>query len=124
MFGCTALCPSHSAESLSGGTSQIEDTLYFGLSKKSGTVTEAEWQAFLNEVVTPKFPDGLTVLDANGQWRGAQGTIARENSKILLIIHGPESEYTSRIEEIIAEYRRRFEQESVLFTRQRINARF
>ena len=107
-----------------GGTAQVQDTLYFGMSKKDGVVTDAEWQSFVDEAITPRFPDGLTVFDARGQWRGADGAIGRERSKALLIVHAPGPESTRKIDEIIAEYKKRFQQESVLFTRQPISARF
>ena len=46
-----------------------KEELYFGLSKPAGgTVTEAEWQLFLNLVITPRFPTGLTVVAAEGQY--------------------------------------------------------
>ena len=32
-------------------------------------VTEARWSRFLADEITPRFPDGLTVVDASGQWR-------------------------------------------------------
>ncbi|WP_137180427.1 DUF3574 domain-containing protein [Roseomonas sp. AR75] len=49
-------------------------------------VSDNAWQGFLDDVVTPSFPDGLTVLDAAGQWRGRDGRIARERSKLLLLV--------------------------------------
>src|SRR5258707_8051902 len=33
-------------------------------------VGEAAWSRFLAREITPRFPDGLTVLDAAGQWPG------------------------------------------------------
>ena len=37
--------------------------LYFGRDKNDGTqVSDEEWSKFLDEIVTPKFPDGLTVF--------------------------------------------------------------
>ena len=48
---------------------RISDTLYFGFDRPGGSlVTESEWSAFLSEIVTPRFPDGLTVWQASGQW--------------------------------------------------------
>src|SRR5215475_5932705 len=59
-------------------------TLYFGLSHRAGSVTQAQWQKFLRDEVTPRFPAGLTVWEADGQWRRSDGTIARERAKVLL----------------------------------------
>jgi len=38
--------------------------------------------------VTQRFPDGLTVWQAEGQWQTAAGSIDREQSKVLLLVHG------------------------------------
>ena len=48
---------------------QVRTTLYFGLARPKGAVTELEWQLFLRDEVTKRFPDGLTVWEAEGQWR-------------------------------------------------------
>src|SRR5688500_17329335 len=51
------------------GTSYLRTTLYFGLARPSGVVSDANWQSFLRDEITPRFPDGLTVWEADGQWR-------------------------------------------------------
>src|SRR5688500_4603100 len=48
---------------------QLRTTLYFGTSRPKGAVSEVEWQVFLRDEVTNRFPDGLTAWDALGQWR-------------------------------------------------------
>jgi len=89
--------------------------LYFGTQKPGGApVTQAEWGAFLNEEVTPRFPDGLTVLTGNGQWRNAAGVITKETSAVLVILYEPSAEKEVAIEDIRAAYKDRFEQESVM----------
>jgi hypothetical protein len=53
-------------------------------------VSEASWARFLATEVTPRFPDGFTVIDANGQWRNPEGQkISRERSKLLMIAMPP-----------------------------------
>jgi hypothetical protein len=37
------------------------------------SVSEADFTRFLNEEVTPRFPDGLTVIDAQGRWSAPAG---------------------------------------------------
>ena len=64
-----------------------EYRLFFGRSHGAvEAVSEAAWRAFLADEVTSRFPDGLTVLDAAGQWREGSGAIARERTKLLLIL--------------------------------------
>ena len=89
--------------------------LFMGRSISDGTtVTDADWEAFLEEVVTPRFPDGLSVLDAAGQWRGSDGVVQKERSKLLVILAPPGDGPSRSISEISEEYKTRFRQESVL----------
>ncbi|MEQ9606194.1 MAG: DUF3574 domain-containing protein [Kiloniellaceae bacterium] len=89
--------------------------LYFGTQKPGGApVTAAEWAAFLDEEVTPRFPDGLTVLTGNGQWRNSQGVVTKETSAVLVILYEPSGEKEAAIEDIRAAYKDRFAQESVM----------
>ena len=96
----------------------VEYQLFMGRSGPDGDIVDnAEWDAFLADAVTPRFPDGLTVLDGNGQWRGAEGQILREESKILIILTPIDDEQSrDLIEQVVNEYKTRFEQESVLKT--------
>lgn len=87
------------------------DTLYFGTQKPDGgVVSDAEWQQFLADVVTPRFPDGFTTWEANGQWRDQKGVIEHERTHILQIV-GPGE---TKIREIIDAYKKQFAQEAVL----------
>ncbi len=90
------------------------DKMLFGMNSPAGPVDETQWQAFLAEIVTPRFPDGLSVYRAQGQWRGASGRVEREDSRAVEILHGDDAEGRKRIAEISAEYKRRFRQEAVL----------
>jgi hypothetical protein len=94
---------------------QLRTILYFGLARPAGTVTEAEWQAFEGDEVTPRFPDGLTMWEVDGQWRRGDGQIIRERSKVLLLVHGDTPAARAAIQDVIAGYKRAFEQESVLW---------
>ena len=86
----------------------IEVDLYFG------EVSPAEWRAFLDEEVTPRFPDGLSVIDIYGQYRNRQGAIGRERSKLLVIVVFDAPAHASRVQAIVDSYRQRYKQESVL----------
>ena len=90
---------------------------YFGRNVKTrAPVTDAEWARFMAEVVTPAFPDGLTVLDGTGQWRNAAGLISREDSKILLLVLPGQDQAAAatRLAPVTAAWKARFAQESVL----------
>ena len=92
---------------------------FFGRSDATGNsmaVSGEAWAQFLADTVTPRFPDGLTVTDGAGQWRSESGEISREQSKILTLLVWPDDAALQRLNEIAAEYERRFDQESVLLT--------
>ena len=105
-----------------GGTStpQLKTTLYFGLTRTKGAISELEWQIFLRDEVTRRFPEGLTAWDAQGQWRSPVGTIDQERAKVLLLVHPDTPEARQSIQEVIATYRRLFEQQSVLWESSRV----
>lgn len=95
----------------------IRTELYFGRNKPTGgTVSDTDWQAFVDDFVTPRFPDGLTILDADGQWKGKDGSIAREQSMVIVLLYPRKVRKTmnAKIEEIRSEYKKRFAQEAVM----------
>jgi hypothetical protein len=93
---------------------QVRTTLYFSTTRPTGAVSELEWQLFLRDEVTTRFPDGLTVWNAEGQWKNASGRIAHDTSKILLVVHPDTDKARAGVQEVIEKYRRMFEQESVM----------
>jgi hypothetical protein len=98
-----------------GGQRWVRSEVYFGLSKPGGgSVSTTEWQAFVDETVTPRFSSGLSVISADGQWREASGTIAHEPSRVLILLHPPTAATEAEIDRIRAEYCARFQQEAVM----------
>jgi hypothetical protein len=97
-------------------TSFYRSELYFGSEKPDGSeVTEEELERFVDEEVTPRFPDGLTLLSGEGQFRDSSGEIVEEPSHVLILLYPPtDEEANDGIEEIREDYKRDFEQESVL----------
>jgi Protein of unknown function (DUF3574) len=106
------------------GTAHVRTTLYFGLTRPSGRVSEDEWRTFLRQQVTPRFPDGLTVWEAQGQWRRSDGRISRERSKVLLLVHDDTALARATLGELVTAYKQRFEQESVLWESSSVCATF
>lgn len=89
--------------------------LVLGMSRKGKVdVGDAEWAAFLEREVTPRFPDGLTVLSGIGQWRGASGAIVREPARIVLVWAAMAPDLDARIEAIRTAWKTANDQESVL----------
>jgi Protein of unknown function (DUF3574) len=78
-------------------------------------VSEAEWGRFVDREIISRFPNGLTVLNAGGQWRDeATKKIVREPSKLVQIVLPGQVEDIARLNEIVAAYKGRFKQQSVV----------
>ncbi|PSB13791.1 hypothetical protein C7B61_10490 [filamentous cyanobacterium CCP1] len=93
----------------------IQQDLYFGRNiAGGGEVSEAEFQAFIDAEITPRFPNGLTVYDADGQFLDSTGTLIQEPSQVVSLIFEDTVENEQSIDEIIAAYKQQFQQESVL----------
>jgi len=89
--------------------------LFFGQQiDGKASVSEADFRRFIEDELTPRFPDGLTVLDANGQWRASGNPLVRDASKVVLIVLPAKGDASSRIEAVQGAYKRQFGQESVL----------
>jgi uncharacterized protein DUF3574 len=77
-------------------------------------VSERQWERFVAREITPKFPDGLTVIDTKGQYRdAARNAIVREPSKLVVIVLSGDEQDEARLAEIAEAYKRRFRQQSV-----------
>ena len=108
-----------------GDAPLVRDVVYFGRNRPDGgIVSDDEWQRFLDEVVTPRFPAGLTVLSASGQWRGEKGAVEREQAQVLTVLHSGDEASRRAVAEVAEEYKRRFAQEAVLRERMTACTRF
>jgi hypothetical protein len=90
--------------------------LYLGRGMANGEVSETDFADFVAMEVTPRFPAGLTIYDATGQWRGPACTVMQERTKVIEILGVGEPSAISRaeLEAVAAAYRQRFRQEAVL----------
>lgn len=90
--------------------------LYFGAQKPDNTeVSDFDFQQFVDNSITPRFPDGLTLLTGRGQFRNSQGQLVRETSRVLVLLYPPQlREANKNIQDIREEYKSAFSQESVL----------
>ena len=90
--------------------------LFFGTGKPDGTeVTDKEFAAFSEREITPAFPDGFTRLDGSGQWRDGNGAIVREHTHVIVLLYPFANRDAEReIEGLRADYKKQFQQESVL----------
>jgi hypothetical protein len=112
---CAPAIASPSASAPATGETRVAERLYFGREiPGGGSVSDEAWNAFLRDVVTPRFPAGLTVWRADGQWREESGTIVREPSFVMELFHAGDARADAAVREIVSEYRQRFGQDAVL----------
>jgi hypothetical protein len=78
-------------------------------------VSEGQWVRFVDREIVTRFPGGLTVYSAAGQWKDrASSKIVREPSKVVQIVLPGEEEDIARLNEIVEAYKTRFKQNSVI----------
>ncbi len=116
LFAAAPLNPAAAAATCHGGLRpQQVAQLLFGrdIGGRVG-VSEAAWRHFVAREVTPRFPNGLTIIEASGEWRGRRrGVITREPSKLIEIVLPGRSDDQNRLDAIVAAYKRQFRQASV-----------
>lgn len=106
----------------------LRSELYFGIGPADSTdggAADLRWRAFLDREVTPRFPDGLTVFDAYGQWltRG-RDTPGCLRSKVLVILHEDTPANRASIEAIRRAWKDSTRQQSVLLATEVVEVSF
>lgn len=115
-----ALAPTLQGDAAHPGHAQgwVDTRLYFGLGPADDPakgVSEAAWRNFLDREVTPRFPDGLSVLDVYGQWQSkTETTPERIRTKLLVIDYADSPENRAKIDAIRSAWKQRTGDESVL----------
>jgi hypothetical protein len=94
----------------------VRTELFFGLSRPGGRISQRQFDRFVDDKVTPRFPDGLTLLSGRGQFRLDDRDIVEEGSKVLVLLHEGGADRSAAIDAIRAEYVDQFDQQSVLRT--------
>src|SRR6185436_20732663 len=80
------------------------ERLYFGRSiGDTAVVSDSAWARFVRETITPSFPEGATVWDANGLWRAPDGTQVRERSFVVELLHLVTPDVEQRVQRLMQE---------------------
>lgn len=122
---CLALLTLGGCASLSGPACPVGQEpmrtaqLFFGrnIGHKPG-VSEADFRTFVDQELTPRFPEGLTVLDGGGQWKGDENKMIREASKIVVLVLPTKGDAAGKLNDARQAYVRRFHQDSVMLVTQ------
>jgi hypothetical protein len=108
------------------GDAMVETQLFFGMNKpRGGFVSARDWDAFVSREVSPRFPEGFSVIDGAGFWRdGATQKTISEKSKVVVRLHEASAEADQAIGAIVEAYKVKFEQEAVLRVDRPVCAKF
>jgi hypothetical protein len=99
--------------------------VFFGRNSPTGEISEQDFQSFLDAVVTPLFPDGLTVIDGKGQFRAsANSPVEKEAAKVLVLLYRFDKRESDKVDEVRSRYKARFAQQSVLRVDEPVYASF
>jgi len=96
------------------GQAQLRTAQLFLAAKPPVKLNEADLRRFVDQEVTPRFPDGVTVVNGGGQWKGAENQMMRDAAKVVMIVLPPKGDPAAKVEAVRAAYRTRFKQDSVL----------
>lgn len=108
-----------------GSNRMVQTELYFGLMGPQGeTIADSSFTRFVQQEVTPAFPQGYTIMPAQGQWQMDDGQIVQEPSRVILILHPREPALSARLDTIANRYCRAFAQEAVMRISRPVRASF
>lgn len=116
LSGCSITARSGGQITPEAKSDWIRTEMYFGMSDSGTVISSDQWQDFVDKSITPRFPEGLTIVFGNGQFRAGDGQVAKEPTAILILLRKKETEKQDdvNLETIAKEYDVRFHQESVL----------
>lgn len=100
--------------------------LYFGRDiPDGGQVSDQQWKAFSDSVISRYFPEGYTEWDAAGRWKDTKTkeTIT-EPTKVVTFFGKVSKQRSAALDSITQQYLRRFRQQSVLRSDIRSNVNF
>lgn len=101
-----------------------EAEMFFGRSQPDGgTIDDEAFARFVEKEIIPRWPDGFTLLDGTGYWRGNAEKTAKENVAILKVIGPHNTDFRAKLELLAKKYRQIFGQEAVLFSLKGVDAR-
>lgn len=108
------------------GETWARTELFFGAARPDGSmIADDKFKRFLDQQITPRFPNGLIVLTGSGQFKGVNGVIVQEKSRLLILLYPlTDADASNRIEAIRAIYNETFQQESVLRVDSRVGVSF
>ena len=96
------------------GQAQLRTAQLFLSARPSAKISDSDLRKFVDAEVTPRFPDGVTVMDGGGQWSGDENRLIREAAKVVMIVLPEKGDPAGKVDAVRAAYRSRFKQDSVV----------
>ena len=96
-------------------TEWIKTEIYFGRDIPGGQeISRGAWGEFMDKVLTPHFPKGLTVYDAYGQMQHENGRIERQSTWVVAVVHPKDPAIDKAVQEVIEAFRKQFNRAQVM----------
>ncbi len=103
----------------------LQTMIYFGMDIPSGgVISDAQFDEFLKETVTKEFPMGLTAYPAYGQMRNADGSIERQKTEVVVLVHEQTDANKAAVKKVIEAYRAQFDEPQVMRTTSAVDVEF
>lgn len=96
------------------GQAQMRTAQLFLEAKSPARLNDAALRRFVEQEVTPRFPDGVTMVAGGARWKGAGDRMIRDAAKVVLIVLPARGDPQANVEAVRAAYRTRFKQDSVV----------
>ena len=94
----------------------VKTEMYFGCDLPGGQqISKWAWADFMDKVLTPHFPKGLTVYEAYGQMQHADGRIEKQSTWVVAVLHPKDTATDRTIQEIIDAFRKQFSKAQVVY---------
>ena len=107
-------CMSAPKPACPAGQAQLRTAQLFLSARPPARITDGDFRQFVDTEVTPRFPDGVTLVDGGGQWKGDENRLIREAAKVVMIVLPEKGDPAGKVEAVRAAYRSKFRQDSVV----------
>lgn len=114
MLGLAGCMSAPKPQGCPAGQAQLRTAQMFLGTKTFATPAERDLRRFVDQEVTPRFPDGVTVVDGGGQWKGSENRMIREAAKVVLVVLPTAGDSHGKVEAVRIAYRTRFKQDPLV----------
>ena len=114
LLGLAACASGSGGQCAVAGQHPTAELVFGRVSEGEPGVSEAQFAKFLQQEVSRRFPDGLTVVDAQGRWAPPAGGAIHGPSKTVMIVLRGGADDRDKLEAVRTAYTQRFHQPSAL----------